>query len=341
MSRGQLVLIVFLSLIFWYRLNGVGGADFEAKYSSTDARLEGLAEQFVPTRDKLAQINSELLPEPQAGLLSGIVLGAKGGVDSELKKTLVKTSTIHIAVASGQNLTLVAGFLMGLTPILGRKKTLILVLASALSYSLLSGMQVPILRALIMFGFGVVAQILGKEKEGLFITLLTGLLMLIYHPEWLYSVSFQLSFMATLGVIVLSPLLISKLELLGFLKDDVGVTISVFLLTLPIISSNFHQLSLIGLVVNSLVLWVVPILMIGGAVMLLLGLIIFPLAELLSIILQLMLNYFLIITGYFSTLSWGIIYIGKISLFIWLGYYLLIFGLMLILKNKAQSENMI
>ncbi len=334
----QCSLFLILVIIFMFRFQSIGGLDFQAKYSSTDPQLENFAENFVPIREYLTDLASKIMPEPQAGLLSGIVLGAKGSIDSDLKKQLVKTSTIHIAVASGQNLTLVAGFLMGLAPVMGRKKSLIIVLVAVLGYSLLTGFAVPVIRALIMFFFGVLAQLGGREGESLFVTILTALLMLIYHPEWVYSVSFQLSFLATLGVVVVAPILQFYLDNLGFIGQDLAVTIAVFALTLPVISSNFHQLSLIGILVNSLILWIVPLVMVFGVSALLAGLIFLPLAQILVLIPKVLLDYFLIIIQFFSGLSWGVVYVGKIGPLVWMGYYMLVYAILWSLQKKINKK---
>src|SRR5260221_13083926 len=67
---------------------------------------------FLELRQSLADQSNKLLPQPQAALLNGIVLGLKSDLPSEIKQALVNTSTVHIVVASGQNLTLLSGFLL-------------------------------------------------------------------------------------------------------------------------------------------------------------------------------------------------------------------------------------
>lgn len=96
---------------------------------------------------------------PQSALLSGIVLGNQSALPNSFKKQLQVTSTIHIVVVSGQNLTILAGFMMSLVTIFGRRKTIVMILFVIVLYSLITGFGVPVVRAAIMAGFAYTGKL--------------------------------------------------------------------------------------------------------------------------------------------------------------------------------------
>ena len=286
---------------------------------------------FENQRKVLDQRISQLLPSPQAELLSGILLGQNKNLPGRLKLALRDTSTLHIVVASGQNLSMVAGFFLGLSGLIKRRNALILSLLASLGYTLLSGMQVPILRAAIMFSFASLAQFFGRARDGFWALLFTGCLMLLINPDWISNLSFQLSFLATFGVIVISPILLRWLNYLPILGGDLAVTLAAQIMVTPIIVQNFHQLSLVSLITNVLVLWTIPFIMILGSIMILLGSI-FALAT------NVILTYFIYIVQFFASLPFAWEYVGEQIWIVWLGYYMVLAAVM-VLFNNAKYED--
>ena len=153
-----------------------------------------------------------LLPYPQSALLSGILLGNRSSLPYSLRQELSQTSTIHMVVVSGQNLTILVGLLMGMTSWLGKRQAILISLAAMICYALLTGLQIPVLRAFIMALSAMIAVLLGKQATGWWILLLTAGLMLLFSPNWIFSISFQLSFLATLGLVGLAPMIAQVLK---------------------------------------------------------------------------------------------------------------------------------
>lgn len=305
---------------------------------STNPELESLASEFIPVREFLAGKIDEILPQPQAALLSGILLGIKSELPEGFNNALRKTSTIHIVVVSGQNLSILMGFLLKLAFIFGRRKTVVLSFAVIILYPLLTGLQVPVLRAALMVSLASVAQLLGREKDSSWILILTALVMLIYNPNWLLSISFQLSFLATVGVLIVAPEIVKKLEFLPVvIRQDLAVSLSAQILTWPIIAANFHQASLIGILVNCLVLWTISFIMIFGIISLFFALINLSLGVVVALVPGILLTYFVYIIEFFSNVPFASVGVGRISWVVWVGYYLLILGLYLYLKKDTSK----
>ncbi|EKD91287.1 MAG: hypothetical protein ACD_30C00028G0006 [uncultured bacterium] len=339
MLNSRIFLILLLTFILILRIQSLGGLH----EPEPDPFLEEIGSKFESQRNYLSKVSQAILPQPQAALLTGMVLGVKEDLPFEFKKALSNTSTMHIVVVSGQNLTLLGGFLLGLAPLIGRKKTLIVTLIFLIFYSVFTGLQIPVLRAVLMFGLASIAQILGRADDSPWVLMLTALAMLIYNPSWLLSISFQLSFLATVGVIILAPALIEHFNFLpNLIKQDLVVTTAAQIMVFPIIAVNFHQMSIFGILVNSLILWTVPIIMLTGMATFLISIINIWLAELFGLIPGVLLTYFVYIVDAFNQ-PWANMYVGRISWIVWIGYYLIILGIYLTLRKrntlKSESQN--
>lgn len=317
--------LVLWCLLFTFRIFQVGGVD--PTYSDEENQL------LKPLQARLASTLDFILPYPESALLSGIILGVEEKLPFSLKSDLKTTSTIHVVVVSGQNLSILAGFLMSLVYFLGRRQTIILTLLAIVFYSLLTGLQVPVIRAAVMVSLTYVSQLLGRERQGLWVLVLTASGMLLYNPHWLLSISFQLSFLATFGVVVVSPIFVKALERLPrLLREDLAVTLAAQLLVLPVIAYNFYQLSLVGVFSNVLVLWTIPIVMVLGFISLGVGLVSSFLGQVVGLVPGVLLTYFIYIVEFFAKVPGASIKIGETGVLIWVGYYLMVGAGVWILK---------
>ncbi len=323
----KILIILILASILIFRLSSASGIQPQ----SEDFGLE--------YRSYLSETVQKLLPEPQSALLSGILLGVKSNLPQDFRKALNNTSTTHIVVASGQNLTFVSGFVLALSPLIGRKKSIISSLLVIFIYSLLAGFQVPIIRAAIMLILISLAKLLNREADDWWIILLTVATMLIYEPNWLTSISFQLSVLATVAVIILAPEVIKRVQFLPeIIKEGLAVSACAQALTMPIIAANFYQISLIGVFVNALVLWTIPFIMITGALSLALGLINQTLGQIAALVPGIALTYFVYIVNLFNS-YFGSLTVGVISPLVWVGYYLIILGIYLYFKRLNETNS--
>lgn len=291
---------------------------------------------FPQIRNSLDQRISQFLPSPQAELLSGVLLGQNKTLPVTLKLGLRDTSTLHIVVASGQNLSLVAAFFLSLSGLIKRKYAIAFSLLAVVLYTLLTGVAVPVLRAAIMFSLASLAQIFGRQREGWWVLMLTAALMLLVNPEWITDLSFQLSFLATFGVVVVSPILVGYLDKIPIIGQDLAVTLAAQLMVTPVIVQSFHQISFVSLAANALVLWTIPFMMIGGSVMLVLGTISGLLGQLIGIGVNVLLTYFIYVIKFFASLPFAWEYVGEQVWIVWVGYYMILGGVLLGL-SKAEK----
>jgi competence protein ComEC len=273
-----------------------------------------------------------VLPEPEVSLLSGLLLGVKQSLGEELLDAFRITGLIHVVVLSGYNLTLVADAVRWFAAKCIRK-TIIATFAAGgaiVLFSLMAGASATVVRATAMALLVLVAQETGRVYEVLRALFVTGFLMLMWNPKLLlFDPSFQLSFLATFGLIVVAPKLevyLKWIPKLWKLRSIVSSTLSTQLLVLPLILYQTGTLSFIGVLANILVLPLIPSTMLLGFVT---GLIAFlhPLLALPSAFAtKLLLSYELFIAKAFSALPFAAL---SITHFPWWGlllFYTLGFG---------------
>lgn len=329
------IIYLTLSLVFIFRLI-IFPIHIETLNSNSiykkDCGKCGNSGIFATIRDQLGSKIDNYFPPPEANLEKGILLGSDT-FPRDFKQILITTGTIHVVVVSGFNLTLLAGLVLGLSPVLGRRPTLGLSFLVIVVYTLLTGAAAPTVRAAIMASLAFGAQALGRQKESLWLLMLTVYLMLLYDPTLVTEISFQLSTAATLGILLFGSRLANWLKFPKVLKGDLANTLAAQVLVVPIIYFHFGQVSWISPLVNVLVLWTIPISTILGFIFLGLSLLLPPVALIISWI-----NFvFLFIFNQVVSLFQGteVLEVPDHNWWLLLGYYLMLFG---IVKTRWRRE---
>jgi ComEC/Rec2-related protein len=159
-------------------------------------------------RNKAMELYPKILPEPQASLLSGLVLGESLNFEPQLWQGLKETGTLHLVAASGMNVTLVTKTALNfLINFLTRRLAYFVTLVFILIYCLLAGGSASVVRAGLMAALGFLGLAFGRETKGGWLLFLAAVFMLLVEPWLLFEVSFQLSFSAMAGIIWLRPML--------------------------------------------------------------------------------------------------------------------------------------
>lgn len=206
----------------------------------------------------LTNVLGRILPEPQAGLLSGILFGTRATMSKELVDAFVTTGTIHIVALSGQNLSIFTGTLASwLSSIVSRRIASLLILFLLVWFLWFVGPSPSLVRAVIMGSLTLLAVIFGRRNLSLLSLLLAVSIMLLLNPLWIGDLSFQLSVLATLGIILFG----GAGRPANFVVSELRITLAAQLLTTPLILFHFHRLSLIAPITNVLIGWTMPFLM--------------------------------------------------------------------------------
>lgn len=229
----------------------------------------------------------ELLPEPHAGLLAGLLFGTKQTLSPDFKQALLTTGTLHIIALSGMNISILSALLgQATTSVFGRKIALVLTLFVIWWFVWFVGPSSSIIRAASMGSLSILARVLGRQYWALFALFVTVVVMLAVHPVWIGDLSFRLSILSTLGILLFgqnknmnvqkntdeengllysdhhASLWMQGMKNIGkglgnLLYDDLRLTFSAQIFTIPLIAFTFHRVSLISPVTNILIGWVI------------------------------------------------------------------------------------
>jgi len=209
-----------------------------------------------------------VIEEPQASLLGGLVVGAKRSLGERLLNDFRTAGIIHIVVLSGYNVTIVAEFVMRLLSFLPLFFSWSIGAIVVIFFALMTGAGATIVRASIMAILVIIARATGRTYHITRALIVAGVGMVFYNPFILvFDSSFQLSFMATIGLIHLAPELEryfgwvpTRLQL----REFATATVATQLFVLPMLLYKMGQLSIVAFPVNLLVLPAVPVTMLLG-----------------------------------------------------------------------------
>ncbi|MFZ5844938.1 MAG: ComEC/Rec2 family competence protein, partial [Patescibacteria group bacterium] len=155
------------------------------------------------TVQALTSVVNQLLPEPHAGLLNGILFGTKAMLSKELYQALVTTGTLHIVALSGMNITILINLVHLLfLGFISRRLSSLLTMGVITGFVWFVGPSASVVRAAIMGGIGLLAVVFGRQTWAILSWLLAVSTMLLLNFSWLTDLSFQLSALATLGIIL-------------------------------------------------------------------------------------------------------------------------------------------
>jgi competence protein ComEC len=281
-----------------------------------------------------------LLPEPEASLLQGILLGLDQGISPRIRDDFNAVSASHIIAISGMNIAIVAGLLMGTARRVMRDNLAVLLACiGVIVYSLFVGANPSVLRAAIMSILALIASRLGRQTYGPASLGFSALVMTAIQPNALWDVGFELSFLATCGLVFYVDPLQNRLEtwLSGFLSegrvkqviallsDSLVVTVAAQITTTPLIILVFKRFSLVSLPANFLIIPVQGQIMVWGILSLALAYMVWPLAQALAWVTWLFLAWTIEIVRLFAALPYASVGLEAVSPVLIGGLYIVMF----------------
>jgi competence protein ComEC len=209
-------------------------------------------------RQKVGEALNRYWPD-QAGVMAGILFGDSEGIDAQTLEMYKAAGVMHVFAASGANVAFIISLFWGIFFFLPPKVRIMATIGIVLIYTVLCQGTPPILRAAIL-GTAVLLGRMGKGKMSALRWLtLAALGLFIFQPLYVKDVSFELSFAAAWGMIVLTPRL-QKLrywqKIPEFLRTPAAMAASTQIATLPVLIDVFHRISLMGFVTNVFMLFI-------------------------------------------------------------------------------------
>ena len=302
----------------WHYLQGLGGRLRKAKVevvSEEGSLLDELAVFNLCLRERILEVASG----ESGALLCGMLLGGSVGLSDETREVFAANGLAHLLSVSGTHFALLAGFLLLVLRPLPVKVRKVVVFVLLCAYALLCGLKPPIVRALCM---SVILLFGGSGAARGNLLCLTGMALLCFRPAWLLDVGFQLSFGAVAGLIWLYP----KIKgycchyLPAILGEAMAVTLAAQLAVLPFLVAYFHQLPVIFVVSNILL---VPILELA-TILTMIGVacdFVLPCSETLIILAAWLVEQVLVQAKLLASLPFSTVVVGSLPLFCTVFYY--------------------
>ncbi|MFC1618289.1 ComEC/Rec2 family competence protein [Patescibacteria group bacterium] len=237
---------------------------YYAKVEKLDAESGNEAWKVVLNlKDVLRKSLRRSIPEPEAGFALRLLLGERKAMSDTVLEDFKKTGTMHIVAISGYHVTIVAALLIAITRGLGRRWSFIVAASVIIFYVLLTGASASVIRAAIMGILVLFAMQVGRMSSARNTIALAAVVMLLINPQLLsLDIGFQLSFLAVIGIVYLSPLLERAFtwlpNVLAF-RDSVVITLSAMITTLPLGVFNFGRLAIISPLINFVLLPSIPL----------------------------------------------------------------------------------
>lgn len=278
-------------------------------------------------RSKTKEAFSKFLSDGKGAVLLGILFGDTSEIAEDTLENFRATGLSHVLAVSGLHVGILIGVcvlfacLLRLSPL----NRVIIICLSVAFYSAITLGRPSILRALLMTMAGSAAWFLGRKNNLLSSVSFAALALLAYDPFMLYDIGFQLSFAATLGVILLAPVFEGVMSDVPLgLKKSIVLSVSAQVAVAPFLISYFGEVSQIGVLANLLVVPALAPILTLGLMASILSLISLTLAESVCLIVAPIVSYVLWITKALAAIPGAAIYFHSNSLLFFVGYFLVL-----------------
>jgi len=305
-------------------------------------------------RSRLSQSLSLALPEPQGSLAQGIFLGIRDNIPHSLREAFARTGTAHLLAISGLHLSIIIGAVLSAGIwLFGRRHSIYIwvALLAIWIYALVTGMHPPVVRGAIMGTVFLIGEGLGRQRSVLTALAFAAAVMVAVQPQILWTASFQLSFLAMVGLAFVFPYLrtqgrkgmsnnvdtkASTVSLGSVLFDSLAVTLAATLATWPIIAYNFGIVSFVSLPATLFALPALPGIVLTSAMVSAAGLFAPLLAQILGWLAWLFLSYLILVVQIFDALPFSSAEISNTHIWQILCYYALLATTMATVKYRRQ-----
>lgn len=248
-----------------YDYNKRKGIDYKVfadNIQITDDSYSKVHRVLQSIKDRLIVTYEQLLEEKEAGILLAMLLGEKYLLDGDIKILYQENGIAHILAISGLHVSLIGLFVYNLLKKagIGQIKATLIGVLFIFSYGLLTNFSISTNRAVVMLVLSLMAKVIGKTYDLLTATALSGFIILLGAPLQLYDGGFLLSFGAIMSIAVLLPVF----KQLNLSFDSLLTSISVTLMTIPIILYFFFEIPTYAIILNLIIIPLMSLVIILG-----------------------------------------------------------------------------
>lgn len=290
-------------------------------------------------KDKSLTNIYRMFPDPESSLMAGILLGVDTGLTRELQNAFKNTGTAHIIAISGFNISIIAGiFFVFFSRFFGERRGAVIAIIVIAMYTFIVGADAAVVRAAIMGSLALFAKQIGRRQFALNTLLAVAFMMTLWNPLFVWDVGFQLSFFATLGLILYADpfskfanRVITKYfpsstaeRSAELFSEFVLLTLAAQLTTIPIMAYHFQRISLVSFIANPFILPAQPAVMIVGGLAVLLSLVWLPLGQIAAWVAWPFVVYTIRMVEIFDRVPHGTIFLGKFSIWFVILFYVVL-----------------
>jgi competence protein ComEC len=289
-------------------------------------------------QQKIVRSQISQLGEAEGSLVSAMVIGGRVvDIPADIKDSFGKIGLAHALAASGFQVTLILGVLLALTRRLPKAAQFGTGAAGLILFMGLTGMQPAVFRAVLM-GFAVLFGLWFERRiKPLQSLLIAAIILLIVNPIWIWSLGFQFSFLATLGLLVTVPAISKRLDWLpGLIVPAIAVPIAALIWTLPLQLFSFGMVSPYCVLANVASTLLISYISIGGILSAGVNLMFPPAAQFASPLLYYPTHWLIVGVKFFCQLPGNSIAVGTISILLMFVLYALILAPWILPQCRRQ-----
>lgn len=248
---------------------GAKGAEPVFLNSDLSAR-EKVLQWINDYREKIISIHSNYLTSPNLEILGGIVFGDDAVSPPEnIKQSFINSGLLHILAASGMNVAFIFSFFFFFLSALkvNYKVNIFAGIVMVIVYSLMTGLGASVVRATFMLVFVLIGKLIDRDAHSISLLAFVAFLMLLYNPMYINDVGFQLSFIVTFGLLIMTPFLMrGKNKFVNWVIGTVSIPIIAQLWVMPIQIFYFNNISLYSVFANIMSVPILSVISFGGFV---------------------------------------------------------------------------
>ncbi|HZJ84698.1 MAG TPA: DNA internalization-related competence protein ComEC/Rec2, partial [Syntrophomonadaceae bacterium] len=294
-------------------------------------------------RHKIVSLSEEALGYDTASILLGMLLGKKENMDEKQYRDFQKTGIVHVFAVSGLHVGFLLLFCHGITSLLAlsSRNRFYFSLIILLAYGTVVGWPISVIRASIMAGLSIFALYVSRERSLLDCLGLAGIIIIFLDPHAPFKVAFQLSFVATWGLIYLYPLIKNSLAIENKFLAYLLIPLAAQLPTIPFIAYHFNLLTPISILTNVLLTYIIGIVVIAGFILITFMIFLPALFTFFIMPIGALINFVLLINDSLVNLPWAYIYVATPHILL-IGIYFLALALFIYyLKDITRNSYLI